>query len=113
MLDYNIYLKDIVNSADKIEKTAVGKSEKELVEDLNLWDATLMRLQIIGESIKKMPADIKKKYKHIKWRKLSKLRNFISHKYSFVDEKIVWNVVNNIIPDLKNDILKVIENEKQ
>ena len=69
-----------------------------------LQDATLMRLQVIGENIKKIPFKIKKKNKNIKWRKFEKLRNLISHKYGSVDYEIIWNFINENLPELKQQI---------
>lgn len=64
MLDYKLYVNVIFEMIDKIEKSASTK--KELMENPELQDATLMRLQVIGENIKKMPLEIKKQYKEIK-----------------------------------------------
>ncbi|MCM0722258.1 DUF86 domain-containing protein [Parabacteroides sp. AM58-2XD] len=53
-----------------------------------------MRLQIIGENIKKIDectnGELLLKSSEIPWRKVIALRNFISHEYANVDEEIIF-----------------------
>ena len=109
MLDYNVYIREILESINKIEKTTERKNDSEIVEDINLWDATLMRLQIIGENIKKIPFELKKKNKDIKWRRWAKLRNLISHKYSEVEENTILDLIKNKLPEFKKQIITLKE----
>jgi len=40
------------------------------------------------------------------------MRDKLVHDYTGVDYSIVWDVVRNIIPSLKNQIEEIIEKEK-
>lgn len=101
MLEYKLYVNTISEMIERIQSSL--KNKDNFMKDCGLQDATLMRLQVIGENIKKIPATIKKDNK-IGWRKFEKLRNLISHKYNSIDYEIVWNFVKKNLPELKKQI---------
>ena len=65
-----------------------------------------MRLQIIGESIKKLPTKFKQS-KKINWKDLQELRNIISHTYFKINAEIVFDTVKNYLPELKQEIQRL------
>lgn len=108
MLNYNIYLKSILNAINKIERDC---KNKDLLNNENVWDMTLMRLQVIGENSIMIPREIKKKYKEIKWRNIKNLRNIISHKYENIDKELIWKFIEEKIPRLKKSVEEISRNE--
>jgi len=110
MSDYRIYLKEIISMIEKIENSMINKTLEDFVNDSNLFDATLMRLHFIGETIKSIPFSLKKNYKKIKWRKFARLRNIIGHRYSNVNKNIIWDVIK-VISELKNQIKDILDYE--
>lgn len=72
-------------------------------EGTDLFDATCMRIQIIGETLKQIDAETKEKllinYPEIPWRKVFAMRNIISHEYLSVDPEIITDIVkHNLSP---------------
>lgn len=112
MSDYNLYLKEIIAMIEKIENSIRGKTLKEFIDDSNLFDATLMRLHFIGETIKSVPFSLKKDYRKIRWRKFARLRNIIGHKYSNVNKNIIWDVLESL-SELKLQIKEISDNENR
>ena len=104
---YKIYVNDALEMISRIEKET--KSLGDLKKDKDI-DSTLMRLQVIGESIKKLPQNIKKKFPDVKWKKIARMRNFISHEYFRVLPEIVIQIVKNDLPKLK-EALRELKNE--
>src|SRR3989338_11265221 len=112
MSDYKIYLKEIIPMIEKIENSMIDKTLEDFVNDSNLFDATLMRIHFIGETIKSIPFSLKKNYKIIRWRKFARLRNIIGHRYSNVNKNIIWDVLR-ILSELKNQIEKILEDKNK
>jgi len=110
MLDYKLYLREIISMIEKIENSIKHMTLEDFVGDSNLFDATLMRLHFIGETIKSVPFSLKKSYKKVRWGKFARLRNIIGHKYSNVNKNIIWDVLK-AISELKLEIKEILDNE--
>ncbi|MFH1151936.1 MAG: HepT-like ribonuclease domain-containing protein [Nanoarchaeota archaeon] len=103
----DLYTNQIREIITKIEFSLKGKTEQDFVKSDVLKDATLMRLQAIGELVKKIPLEIKKKNKEIKWKKFESLRNVISHQYMDVKYGLIWNFIKNNLNELKQALSKI------
>jgi len=55
MSEYNLYLNDILRAIELIESSIKNESVNDFESNRDLIDAISMRLQIIGESINKLP----------------------------------------------------------
>ncbi|OQX79822.1 MAG: DUF86 domain-containing protein [Bacteroidetes bacterium 4484_249] len=110
---YTELLKHILDECNFIQDEITPEITKDvLIEDEVLKRAIIRSLEIIGEASKKIPADIKYKWKEIEWKNMSGMRNKLIHDYFGINYSIVWDVVKNKIPDLTKQIEKVIkENE--
>jgi len=104
MSDYRLYVNTILEMIEKIQNSL--KNKNDFMKKSEIQDATLMRLQVIGENIKNIPAEQKKKNK-ISWRKFERLRNLISHRYNAIDYELVWSFIESNIPELKKAIKEI------
>ena len=81
-----------------------------------IFDACIMRLQVIGESIKKLDAQqtlhLAEDYPAIPWRKIIALRNIISHEYANIDEAIIFAVIKQSLTPLKTTIEQISNQSK-
>lgn len=59
---------------------------------------------IIGEATKNIPDHIRRENPQIEWRKMAGMRDMMIHGYFSVNYRIVWDVVQNKIPTLKQQI---------
>lgn len=101
MSQSNLHIDLILELIIKIEK-----SLKKFLHDQDVWDAILMRFQVIGETVKKLPRNSLKKHSEINWRKFSSFRNDISHEYLNIPETIVRSLINEL-PALKRTLKKM------
>ncbi|MCK4997630.1 DUF86 domain-containing protein [Candidatus Pacearchaeota archaeon] len=105
MSKYELYLNEIKRTISTIENSVKGYDYNKFSKDKNLIDASAMRIQVIGESAKKLPNDFKKDKKDI-WKDFERMRNIISHAYIVFNKKIIWKVILEEIPELKKMINK-------
>jgi len=110
MLKYKLYLGDILRAIEQIEKSLKGKDLIYFKKDFDVGEATAMRMQIIGESIYKLPDDLKKKYNDVNWIRFVSFRNTISHAYFVVDKDMLWNAKDEL-PKLKRTVRRMLNEE--
>ena len=86
---YQLFVEDIVEAMDKIERYIKGLTYETFVENEMVVDAVLRNLEIIGEASGNIPEDTREKYSDIPWRRIIGLRNIAIHKYFGVDLAII------------------------
>lgn len=109
---YKIYFNDILKSIEKIENYVKGLYYEKFTKNSLVVDAVIRNLAIIGEAVKKIPSDIKKKHNEIEWKKVAGLSDILVHEYSGVNLKIIWDIVEHKIPELKNSINNILKEIK-
>ncbi|MCC7446855.1 MAG: DUF86 domain-containing protein [Anaerolineae bacterium] len=66
--------------------------------------AALYYLQTLAESTQRLSEPIKAAYPEIDWTAISGFRNRLAHGYLSVNMAIVWNVIENYLPPLKQAV---------
>lgn len=106
-----LYLEDIVNSCAKVLRYAQGMTFEQFVADEKTFDAVARNLQIIGESVKNIPQDMRDRAPEIEWRKIAGLRDILAHAYFQVENEIIWDIVQTKVQPLREQVQKLLENE--
>lgn len=107
--DPQIFLKHILESIIWIEKDVKGLSKEEFLANVPIQDAVIRRIEIIGEAVRNIPADLRKDYPVVPWQNISGMRDKLIHGYFGVDLELVWEVVKKDIPPLKKQIKEMVE----
>ena len=103
-----LYLEDILSSGAKILRSTEGMTCEDFIRDERTYDAVVRNLQIIGEVVKNLPMEFRDKYKQIEWRKIAGLRDILAHAYFSVEDEILWDVVENKVSILIEQIRKIL-----
>ena len=106
--EYRVYIADILNCIDKIERHSANLSYEEFKNDELVQDGIDRNLEIIGEAVKKIPDEVKSRKKTTQWRKIAGLRDILIHDYFGIDTEIIWDVVKHKIPQLRIDIFEIL-----
>jgi len=108
--NYIELLRHILDECYFISSTISNDLSKEaFLEDEVLKRAIVRSLEIIGEATKKIPSDVKYKWKEIEWKSMAGMRDKLIHDYFGINYSIVWDVIKNKIPDLTKQIELVIQ----
>jgi uncharacterized protein with HEPN domain len=83
----------------------------EFLEDTKTQDAVVRNLEIIGEAIKNISEELKKKYPQIRWNDLAGIRDKLIHHYFGVNFDIVWSVVKEELPKILLQLEEILKNK--
>ena len=103
------FLKHIFDETIFLLKETKGFSYEDFISNELLKRACSRSIEIIGEATKNISIDFKKKYKDIEWKDIAGMRDKIIHFYFGVKWEIVWSVIRNEIPLLKEKIETIIK----
>lgn len=110
----NKYLQDMLQAISEIEmaEDRFGRQYDIFENDVIFRKFVERNIEILGEAMNR----ILKIYPDIKItsaRKVVDTRNYVIHAYDSLKPDILWAIVINHIPRLKDDIMQIIESSKE
>lgn len=103
------FFRDILEYAQSASEFVENVSFEMLKNDKKTAFAIVRALEVIGEASNRIPEEIKEKYPNIPWHKIRGLRNKIVHNYDQIDYTIIWNILQNEIPKLINQVEEIFD----
>jgi uncharacterized protein with HEPN domain len=107
------YLEHILVETEYLLKTADTLTQGEFLVDETLQRAFVRSLEIIGEAVKNLPADLKETHPELDWRRMAATRDRLIHGYFSVDFELVWDIIQTKIPVLDAGIRRILGNEQR
>ena len=98
--EWRFYLGDMIEGCEKIRRYAAGVGRDAFLADDRTYDAVVRNVEIVGEAAEHVPEDIRRQMPGVEWRKISGMRDWIAHSYFGIDPDILWDVVEEKVPDL-------------
>ncbi len=109
MLHSNLeILQHIKEETDFVLDAVFNKTKEEIINNGLINRAIIRSLEIIGEAAKKIDEKFKSQYPHIEWKKMAGTRDKLIHDYFGVDYDIVWDIIENKLPDLQFSVGEIL-----
>lgn len=102
------YIEDIIEAMIHAMEFTKDLEYEEFATDTKTVYAVIRAIEIIGEAVKNVPEEIRKKYPDIPWRSIAGMRDKVIHAYFGVKIERVWEVVKRDIPKLKPEFEKML-----
>jgi uncharacterized protein with HEPN domain len=108
MKDDRLYLIHMVECITRIEKyTSPGKEA--FASDTMIQDAIMRNLHTLTESSQRLSEKLKETQSEVDWRALSGFRNVMVHDYLGINLTVVWDIIKNDLPGLKQKIELILQ----
>jgi uncharacterized protein with HEPN domain len=105
------YLHHMLQEAKYLTDHVQGLSRDAFKDDETLRRAFVRSLKVIGEAVKQLPEELRLKYSGIEWKAIAGMRDRLIHAYFGIDYDIVWDAVTTEIPELQEQITRIIRME--
>lgn len=106
-----LYLTDIVEAVESIQKFLSGVERNTFLNNDLLRSAVLQKLSIIGEATARLPLEFRKHHPEIEWEDIIGFRNIAVHAYFAVDWAIVWVAATQEAPQLREKVAAILAKE--
>jgi uncharacterized protein with HEPN domain len=103
----DIIVKKIIEYIDKIFGYTAGIDMKTFSDNTMMLEACVFCMSQMGELVNDMDDSFKERHQDIPWFSIASLRNKIVHDYEGVKVLLIWDIIENDLPDLRSELEKL------
>jgi uncharacterized protein with HEPN domain len=107
--DIRDYLQDIIIAIDLAQSFIANTTFEAFQTDFKTSFAVIRALEIIGEATKNIPVPIREQYPAIPWKGFAGMRDKLIHAYFGVNLEVVWDTVQQDLPQLRPVIEQILQ----
>jgi len=90
---------DMLLACKRILKFTAGMNKGQFDESDLVQSAVIREFQVVGEAVRMISEDARKRYDDLSWHKISGMRNKVVHEYFNIQLDIVWDTIrDDILP---------------
>lgn len=109
MKDNKFYINKMIEFCDNIIIYTDGYTFEEFIKDSKTFNACILCISQLGELTKKFDEEFFNTYNFVDWHSIKGTRNRFVHDYDGINKKILWEIVTESIPELKENLIKIIK----
>ncbi|MFZ5586093.1 MAG: DUF86 domain-containing protein [Thermodesulfobacteriota bacterium] len=97
---HKLYLQAILECLELIPGFIEGYDEERFLSDVKAQFAVIRAMGIIGDAVKKLPAELRAQHPEIPWKDLTGTRDVLIHDYLNINLHTLWEIVTRDVPPL-------------
>lgn len=105
----DILLGEILEAIELLQRYTEGLSYEDFKGNVEKQDSVIRRLEIIGEAVKGIPAEVRATYPGTPWSDIAGARDILIHQYFRVDLELAWEMVQEDIPPLAAEVRLMVQ----
>ncbi len=107
--DWKFYLRDILSECRNIRKFTANITFEAFTENTEKVYATAKAFENIGEAVKQIPKEIQEEFSAIPWSEIAKMRDVLTHHYFGLDDKVLWDTLEDDFVVFEETVQKIAE----
>ena len=101
-------LEHILAAIDRVLRYTKDKTHADLVADDMMYYAVVKNIEIMGEAANMLTQEFIATHPDTPWKMVRGMRNYIVHEYFQIDSTVVWDVVSNNLPELREQVIRYL-----
>lgn len=106
--DHKVFLQDVLDAIANVAEFVGALTLDEFKADKKTLHAVIRNLEVIGEAVKGVPSELRQRHPQVPWQRIAGLRDILIHRYFEIDIDIVWDIVQNKLPELKEHLQAIL-----
>ena len=106
--DWRERVQDILEALAEIQSFTRGMDFDSFSQDARTQKAVELDLIVIGEAATHIPDDVEQEHPQIPWSLMRAMRNRLVHVYFAVDERLLWDTIQNDLPGLLSSLQSLV-----
>lgn len=107
--DMRVYSADILKAVGNIYEFIGKCTFEDFINDSKIKSAVERQFEIIGEALARLERSFPEEINKItNYRYIIDFRNILAHGYDVIDDGIVWNIIQDHLPVLKEEIVRLL-----
>lgn len=100
----DVIISKLIAYTDKVLAYCKGYDYEKFSADTRSVEACVFNISQMGELVKRLDVEFTESHPEIPWHALYSLRNRIVHDYEGVNLRLVWQIISDDLPALKEQL---------
>jgi len=109
--DASVTLRQLIEVCDKAIELRQSMTWEDFRTDWRKQMLGERLVEVMGEAVKRLPADLRQRHPQLPWDKIAGTRDYIAHGYDSVDYDVIWGVLDVETVKLRTAVLAMLAQE--